>query len=76
MIIIQSILQKDLIMYQSQKPKTELRPITSALLAQTMTFLGMSADEIREKVENELSINPALERIDDRICPTCKRSLP
>lgn len=63
-------------MYQTQKPKTELRPITSALLAQTMTFLGMSADEIRERVESELSINPALEKIDDRICPTCKRALP
>mgnify|MGYP000913815315 CR=1 FL=1 len=62
-------------MYQTQKAKTELRPVTSALLAQTMTFLGMSADEIRERIESELSINPALERIDERICPNCRRPL-
>ncbi len=63
-------------MYQTQKGKTEIRQAPSALLAQTMTFLGMSADEIRERIESELSINPALERIEERICPTCKRPLP
>ena len=61
-------------MYQRQLQ--ELRPLTSAHLAQTMTMLEMSAEEIREKVESELSKNPALELIEDRICPVCKRKLP
>ena len=61
-------------MYQSQKQ--ELRPLTSAHLAQTMTILSLSADEIREKIANELSQNPALELIEERVCPTCHRPLP
>lgn len=61
-------------MYQSQKQ--ELRPLTSAHLAQTMTILSLSADEIREKIANELSLNPALELIEERVCPTCHRPLP
>lgn len=61
-------------MYQTQKQ--ELRPLTSAHLAQTMTILSLSADEIREKIANELSLNPALELIEERVCPTCHRPLP
>jgi len=61
-------------MYQRQKQ--ELRQQTSAHLAQTMTILSMSADEIREKIASELSVNPALELTDERICPTCHRLLP
>ncbi len=63
-------------MYQSQTGRLEPRPIASAHLAQTMTMLGMSAEEIREKVEEELARNPLLELVEDRICPTCKRRLP
>ena len=61
-------------MYQSQTPEQRLQ--TSAHLAQTMTLLGMSAEEIREKLEGELSVNPFLEILEDRICPVCKRRLP
>ena len=61
-------------MYQSQK--IEARIQTSAHLAQTMTMLGMSSEEIREKIESELAKNPFLELVEDRICPTCKRKLP
>ncbi len=63
-------------MYQTQGQSQELRQVTSAHLAQMMTMLYMSSDEIREKVEDELSKNPALELVDERICPTCKRKLP
>ena len=41
-----------------------------------MTMLGMSSDEIREKIEGELARNPFLELVDERVCPTCKRKLP
>lgn len=61
-------------MFQSQK--IEARIQTSAHLAQTMTMLGMSSEEIREKVESELAKNPFLELVEERICPTCKRKLP
>lgn len=61
-------------MYQRQKQ--ELRPLTSAHLAQTMTILSMSANEIREKIVSELSNNPALELVEERVCPTCHRLLP
>ena len=63
-------------MYQSQSGRMEIRPVASAHLAQTMTMLGMSAEEIREKVNEEIARNPLLELVEDRICPTCKRRLP
>ncbi len=49
---------------------------TSAHLAQTMTLLSMPATELAEKIESELSTNPALELINERRCPQCKRLLP
>ena len=61
---------------QSQTTGIETKIQASAHLAQTMTMLGMSSDEIREKVEGELAKNPFLEMVEDRICPTCKRRLP
>ena len=61
---------------QSQTQGIETKIQASAHLAQTMTMLGMSSDEIREKVEGELAKNPFLEMVEDRICPTCKRRLP
>ncbi|MEA4811952.1 MAG: hypothetical protein VB108_05215 [Anaerolineaceae bacterium] len=48
---------------------------TSAHLAQTMTLLSMPATELAEKIETELSTNPALELINERRCPKCKRLL-
>ncbi len=53
-----------------------LRPLTTAHLAQTMTLLSMTADELRQEIEGELSTNPALEMVEERRCPTCNRLLP
>jgi RNA polymerase sigma-54 factor len=53
-----------------------LRPLTTAHLAQTMTLLGLSTQELRQKIESELASNPALELIHDRRCPNCHRRLP
>ena len=63
-------------MFQNQSARTEIRTQTSAHLAQTMTMLGMSSEEIREKIEGELAKNPFLELVEERVCPTCKRKLP
>jgi len=45
-------------MYQNIKQKTDTRATISIHLAKTMEMLSMSADEVREQVESELSINP------------------
>ncbi len=49
---------------------------TSAHLAQTMTLLSQTASELQQTIENELSNNPALELVEDRLCPMCRRPLP
>ncbi len=51
------------------------RPLTSAHLTQTMSLLHLSADELRESVEHELSVNPALEQTEPPGCSVCGRSL-
>jgi len=51
------------------------RPLTTAHLAQTMTLLGMTTDELQQKIETELANNPALELKEERRCPTCRRPL-
>ncbi|MFN2303191.1 MAG: RNA polymerase sigma-54 factor [Anaerolineales bacterium] len=58
---------------QSQILQT--RPLTSAHLAQTMTLLELTAFELKQKIDNELATNPALELIDERFCPSCGRAL-
>lgn len=58
---------------QIQRPT--LRPIASAHLTQTMSLLHLSADELRESVERELSRNPALEQVEPPACPGCGRGL-
>ena len=60
-------------MFQTQRPQH--RTITTAHIAQTMTFLNMPAEEIKDKVDSEVANNPALEYIDERICPYCHRPL-
>lgn len=60
-------------MFQLQNQ--ELRPQVTAHLAQTMSLLEMTADEIRQKIETELAGNPALEVIEERRCPNCGRTL-
>lgn len=57
--------------YQNQ----ELRPQITAHLAQTMSLLEMSREEIKQKIQTELSNNPALEIIEERRCPNCGRAL-
>jgi len=57
--------------YQNQS----IKPLTTAHLAQTMTLLGMTSAELKQKIESELAKNPALELINDLRCPSCKRLL-
>ncbi len=61
-------------MLQSQYQITSTT--TSAHLAQTMTLLSLTNSELLQKVESELSNNPALEMVEERRCPMCKRLLP
>ena len=61
-------------MLQSQSQHTSLS--TSAHLAQTMTLLSLTSSELLQKIESELSNNPALEMIEERRCPMCGRLLP
>lgn len=58
-----------------QRQRTELRPLTTAHLAQTMTLMGLNTEELRQKIERELANNPALELVHERRCPTCRRPL-
>ena len=52
-----------------------LRFVPTAHLAQTMTLLGLSVQELQQKIETELASNPALELVSERRCPTCHRKL-
>ena len=63
-------------MFQNQNQKMDTRIQASAHLAQTMTMLAMSSEEIKEKIEGELARNPFLELVEERVCPVCKRKLP
>jgi len=58
------------------RTKPELRPLTTAHLAQTMALLELSISELAQKIESEVANNPALELREERRCPTCKRALP
>lgn len=49
---------------------------TTAHLAQTMTLLSLNAFELKQQIDSELSLNPALEIVEDRRCPHCHRVLP
>ncbi len=51
------------------------RPLTTAHLAQTMSLLSLTALELRQQIDQELSANPALEMLEERHCPTCGRRL-
>ena len=57
----------------SQSPRQAHRPITTAHLAQTMTLLELSSVELGQKIEAELSHNPALELMEEVRCPHCHR---
>jgi RNA polymerase sigma-54 factor len=58
---------------QIQSPS--LHTTTTAHLAQTMALLELSWDDLRQKIEKELSSNPALELLDESFCPTCHRKI-
>jgi RNA polymerase sigma-54 factor len=60
-------------MFQLQNQST--RHLTTAHLAQTMTLLSLTAEELHQKIESELASNPALEMVEERRCPTCNRLL-
>ncbi len=47
----------------------------TAHLTHTMTLLGLSAAELQQHIESELSNNPALELVVEKRCPTCSRLL-
>ncbi len=51
------------------------RHLTTAHLAQTMTLLSLTAEELHQKIEAELASNPALEMVEERRCPSCNRLL-
>ncbi len=51
------------------------RHLTTAHLAQTMTLLSLTAEELHQKIEAELAANPALEMVEERRCPSCNRLL-
>ena len=59
-------------MFQIQSQS--LRPLTTAHLAQTMTLLNQTIDELYQQIQQELT-NPALELVEERRCPTCQRPL-
>jgi RNA polymerase sigma-54 factor len=65
----------DLIMLL-QSQNHALRPLTTAHLAQTMTLLELTGDELRQRIESALSSNPALELSEEFRCPQCHRLLP
>lgn len=55
--------------------KASHRPMTTAHLAQTMSLLEMNNYELLEKIQGELSNNPALELNEDPKCPACGKRL-
>ncbi|MFN2273786.1 MAG: hypothetical protein ACK2TX_02955, partial [Anaerolineales bacterium] len=59
-------------MYQVQDQS--IRPLTTAHLAQTMSLLVLSNQELRDRVLAEISSNPALELLEERVCPGCHRT--
>jgi RNA polymerase sigma-54 factor len=61
-------------MFQIQS--TQTRAVTTVHLVQTMRLIGLTNDELRQEIENELAQNPALELVQERICPNCNRRLP
>ncbi|MBI4927835.1 MAG: hypothetical protein HY835_08715 [Anaerolineae bacterium] len=54
-------------------PVHTIRPLTTAHLAQTMTLLSLTSNELQEQIDAELAQNPALEMLDEIRCPTCHR---
>lgn len=58
-----------------QTQKTALRPLTTAHLAQTMSLLELTGDELKQKLDSALASNPALELAEVARCPKCRQLL-
>jgi RNA polymerase sigma-54 factor len=58
-----------------QSQSASLRPLTTAHLAQTMSLLELTSEELAQKIESALASNPALEMLDQAHCPSCGRPL-
>jgi len=59
-----------------QTQRLALRPQTTAHLAQTMTLLELPNTELKERIDEELAHNPALELLEEVRCPQCHKPLP
>ncbi len=59
----------------SHQPVHDLRPQTTAHLAQTMSFLQLSTTELEATLRKEIDENPALELVEELRCPGCGRKL-
>lgn len=55
--------------------KQSQRHLTTAHLAQTMTLMSLTVEELQQEIDTVLASNPALELVDERRCPTCHRLL-
>ncbi len=53
----------------------DLRPQTTAHLAQTMSFLSLALADLEAQLREELNTNPALELIEELRCPSCGKRL-
>ncbi len=59
---------------RAQTRATQTQRISPRLVA-AGTILMMSSDELRQRLEEETALNPALEMVWDTLCPTCGRGL-
>lgn len=58
-----------------QHQRLSQRQVVTAHLAQTMSLLELNRQEMIERVSGEIARNPALELVDQRVCPGCHRPL-
>lgn len=63
-------------MLQSHVQRQHQATKTTAHLAQTMTLLTLTNEELRQQIDSELAANPALELTEERRCPICGHNLP
>jgi RNA polymerase sigma-54 factor len=58
-----------------QSQSTSQHQVITAHLAQTMSLLELTSEELGQKIEAALASNPALELMDEKRCPQCQRRL-
>lgn len=61
--------------YQAYRQSASQKAQATAHLAQTMSLLALNSQELSQKIEAALAENPALELVDGRFCPKCRRQL-